>query len=242
MPALFIAGSHTDVGKTHVACALVRAARGQGLSADVLKPVVSGFDPAAWRDSDPGRLLESLGRDRTQTALEAMSPWRYAAPLAPPAAAAREGRPLPLSPVVAFCRTGLAGSADLRLIEGVGGLMSPLAEAATGLDLMMALGLPVILVGGSYLGAISHTLTALEVIRTRGLEVACVVISESGLPEAPDFDETVCLTTRHALGAPVVAAGRGAGETWAADILRALYWRRDATEPGLEGALPRPGG
>lgn len=240
--ALFVAGSHTDVGKTHVACALVRAAQGQGLSADVLKPVVSGFDPAAWRDSDPGRLLDALGRERTQAALEAMSPWRYAAPLAPPAAAAREGRALPLGPVVAFCRTGLAGGADLRLVEGVGGLMSPLAEAATGLDLMMALGLPVVLVGGSYLGAISHTLTAIEVIRSRGLEVACVIVSQSGLPEAPDFDETVDLTTRHALGAPVFAAARGADETWAADILRALYRRRDATGPELKGALPRPGG
>ena len=68
--------------------------------------------------------------------------------------------------IVRFYRAQLAANpADLAIVEGVGGLMSPIAEDVTGLELMVALGLPVVLVGGSYLGAISHTLTALEVRR-----------------------------------------------------------------------------
>jgi dethiobiotin synthetase len=212
---LFVAGAHTDVGKTHVACALIAAARAQGLTAEALKPVVSGFDVADWEESDPGRLLAALGQSPTLTTLEAMSPWRFTAPLAPPMAARREGVRLELAPVVAFCRAGLAATrADLRLVEGVGGLMSPIAEAATGLDVMLALGLPTVLVGGSYLGAISHTLTALEVLRARGLPVATVVVSESADPDAPDFADTVAAVRAFAGAAPVIAAPRGPPETW----------------------------
>ena len=80
----FVAGSHTDIGKTHVGCALIRAARARGLSAEALKPVASGFDPADWADSDPGRLLAALGRPLDLAHLEPMTPWRFAAPLAPP--------------------------------------------------------------------------------------------------------------------------------------------------------------
>ena len=230
MTALFIAGAHTDVGKTHVACALLRAARARGLTADAFKPVVSGFDPADWADSDPGRLLGALGRPLNGAALAAMSPWRFAAPLAPPMAARLEGRTLPLRWVVEATLTWLLTSdADLRLVEGVGGLMSPIAEAATGLDLMRALGLPTVLVGGSYLGAISHTLTALEVLRARGLPVAAVVISQSADPAGPDLAATVASIAEHAHGLPVTAAPRGVDAPWAGALLRgfALPGSRD---------------
>ena len=63
---IFVSGAHTDVGKTHVACALIRAARAEGLTVEALKPVVSGFSPADWADSDPGRLLAALGEPYKQ--------------------------------------------------------------------------------------------------------------------------------------------------------------------------------
>jgi dethiobiotin synthetase len=224
MSALFVAGAHTDVGKTHVACALIEAARAAGRTVEVLKPVVSGFDPAEWGASDPGRLLASLGRAPSEAALDAISPWRYAAPLAPPMAARREGRSLALAEIAAFCRRRLTDvTADLALVEGVGGLMSPIADDATGLELMTALGLPAVLVGGSYLGAISHTLTALDTARRRGLAVQAVVVSQSPEPDAPDFAETVADVRRFAGGVPVIAAPRaGAAQAWARAILALL--------------------
>ncbi|MGH6966296.1 MAG: dethiobiotin synthase, partial [Phenylobacterium sp.] len=179
MKSLFVAGAHTDIGKTFVACGLIRAARAAGLNVEALKPVASGFDPADWAGSDPGRLLQALGRPLDDDELQRITPWRFDAPLAPPMAARLEGRNLPLGPIVEVCRNRLSGSrADLFVIEGVGGLMSPLADAATGLDLMTALELPALLVGGGYLGAISHTLTALEVLRARGQSVVAVVLSQ----------------------------------------------------------------
>jgi dethiobiotin synthetase len=220
---VFIAGSHTDIGKTHVACALIRAARAQGLTVDALKPVASGFDADDWTDSDPGRLLAALGRPLTLSELDAITPWRFAAALAPPMAASREGRSLPLDPLVEVCAARLSASrADLVVVEGVGGLMSPLAEQATSLDLLTALGLPALLVGGGYLGAISHTLTALEVLRARGLPLSAVVVSQDADPEAPDFAEALALTAAHAAPTPVLPAPRTGGGDWAQALLAYL--------------------
>lgn len=221
MTALFVAGAHTDIGKTHVACALLRAARARGLTVDALKPVVSGFDFADWTESDPGRLIAAMGLSLSGAALDATSPWIFAAPLAPPMAAALEGKALTTSEVTRFCadRRTLA---DLFLVEGVGGVMSPLASDGLCLDLMRNLALPALLVGGSYLGAISHTLTALETLRAHAIPVAAVVVSEASDPTAPDFEETVALVARYAGGVPVTAARRGRDEAWADTLLTEL--------------------
>ena len=88
MRALFVAGTGTDLGKTHVACALLRAARARGLGVDAFKPVVSGFDSDAPQTSDPARLVAALGRP---DAWAEVSPRRYRAPLAPHLAARLEG-------------------------------------------------------------------------------------------------------------------------------------------------------
>lgn len=221
---LFVAGAHTEIGKTHVACGLLTAARDEGWTVDALKPVVSGFDPDDWSRSDPGRLLLAMESPSQPADLEAISPWRFAAPLAPPMAADLEGRPLTLGPVIDFCRRRLAGSkADLTVVEGVGGLMSPIARAATSLDLLEALAPWSVLVGGAYLGAVSHTLTALEVLKARGLAPAAVLVSESGDPDAPDFMGTVALVAEHAGDTAVIPVSRGPGYGWAGLALRAVF-------------------
>jgi dethiobiotin synthetase len=220
---LFVAGAQTEIGKTHVACGLVRAARDEGLAVDALKPVVSDFDEADWAGSDPGRLLSALGGPLTGEALANLSPWRFRAPLAPPSAARLEGRPLPFGPVVAFCRGRIAASpADLLVVEGVGGLMSPIAEGATSLDLLEALGAASVLVGGGYLGAISHILTALAVMRARGRPPAAVLVSQAAEPDAPDFRDTVALVQEHAGEARVIPVSRGSDEAWAGLALRSV--------------------
>ncbi|HEY3950452.1 dethiobiotin synthase [Phenylobacterium sp.] len=221
--SLFIAGSHTDIGKTHVACALIRAARAQGLVVEALKPIASGFDPTDWADSDPGRLLAALGEAPSAVALDRITPWRYAAPLAPPSAARLEGRTLPLEPLIDLCAGRLAASAaDLFLLESAGGLMSPLADDGICLDLLDALCLPVLLVGGGYLGAMSHTLTAAEVARGRGHPLRAIVVSQDADPTAPDFTETRSLIAAHAGGVPVFPAPRGGDQAWAQSLLAAL--------------------
>ncbi|MDP1875008.1 dethiobiotin synthase [Phenylobacterium sp.] len=219
MRALFIAGAHTDVGKTYVACALIAAARAQGLAVGAFKPAVSGMDPSDWGDSDPGRLLAALDRPLTAANLQAMSPLRFRAALSPPMAARLEGYDLRLETLVGLCQDALAAAGpELMLIEGAGGVMSPLSEDATNLDLMAALGLPVILVGGSYLGAISHTLTAASVVQARGLDLAAVILSQDADPSAPDFAETAKDVARFLPGALIISAPRN-GQDWARALI-----------------------
>lgn len=206
MRALFVAGTGTDIGKTHVACALIRAARARGLTVDAFKPVVSGFDPDQPEASDPARLALALGEP---DALARISPRRYRAPLAPNLAARLEGQTLRLEDLIADCRSRLdRPDRDLLLVEGAGGVMSPLTDTATNLDLMLALDLPVLLVAGSYLGTISHVLTALEAIRTRGLTVAAIVMSQS--PDAPDLAQTARALQAFETRAPLILAPRAA--------------------------------
>ena len=194
MTAIFVTGTGTDMGKTFLSAALIRHWRMAGHAVAAFKPVASGFDPATAQASDPGVLLAALGRPISD--IDAISPWRFAAPLSPDMAAAREGRAIGFDSVVEFSRRA-AKSADHVLIEGVGGIMVPLDGRHTVLDWMSALRLPVLLVAGSYLGTISHTLTALRVLAQRNLEVVAVAVSESTVPGAP-LDETVTTIARFA--------------------------------------------
>jgi dethiobiotin synthetase len=169
-----------------------------------LKPVVSGFgDPCA---SDTGLLLAALGEPAADDAVARLSPWRFAAPLSPDMAAAREGRAIDFDALVRFCRRGIAECDGTLFIEGVGGIMVPLDGTHTVLDLAAALGLPLILVTGSYLGTLSHSLTALRV--AAGLRIAAIVVNETpGSTVA--MDDTVATLRRFAPGIPVVALARG---------------------------------
>ena len=162
MTAIFITATGTDVGKTYVAASLIGHFRQMGRIVEAIKPVVSGYDPAQSANSDPGMLLRALGLPATAESIERISPWRFRAALSPDLAAQREGRGIDVDNVIAFCRSAVEQRQDLLLIEGVGGVMVPLDGERTILDVMMALQLPLILVTGSYLGTISHTLTALD--------------------------------------------------------------------------------
>ena len=216
MTALFVAGTGTDIGKTHVACALIRAVLARGMTVDAFKPVVSGFDPADPEASDPGRLAQALGEP---DALPRISPRRYRTPLAPNLAARLEGETLYLDDLLADCRDRLGRmDRDLLLIEGAGGVMSPLTDEDTNLDLMVALNLPILLVAGSYLGTVSHVLTALDVIRTRGLTVSAIAMSES--LDAPDLVQTGQMLEAFETRAPLILVPRG--ETWNAAPLADL--------------------
>jgi dethiobiotin synthetase len=206
--AIFVTGTGTDVGKTFLSAALIRHWRAAGHAVAAYKPVASGFDPATQQASDPGVLLGALGRPITD--IETISPWRFAAPLSPDMAAAREGRTLDFEAIVEFSHRA-ATSAERVLIEGVGGIMVPLDERHTVLDWMSTLRLPVLLVAGSYLGTISHTLTALRVLAQRNLTVVAVAVSESAVPGAP-LDETVATIARFADLIEVVGVPRLTGE------------------------------
>ncbi len=225
MAGIFVTGTGTDVGKTFVTAALIRHLRQAGKTVDAFKPVVSGFDPDRIETSDTGILLAALGRSVAAAEVERMSPWRFSAPLSPDIAARAEGRSIDFKALVDCSRHAAYGRGTI-FIEGVGGIMVPLDERHTVLDWMSALRIPVLLVAGSYLGTISHTLTALHVLAQRNLDIAGVVVSESENGGA-SLDDTVTTIARFAvpidvIGLPRLPAGADAPATVLGNLERLL--------------------
>lgn len=207
---VFVAGAGTEIGKTYVTAALTRRLRAQGRPVRTLKPLASGVPPLsdpAFAESDTARLLDAQGLAIEDETVEACSPWRFSAPLAPDQAAALEGRALDLSDLVGWCRGQVARTEETLIIEGVGGLMSPVTDRATGLDWLKALDVPALLVSGSYLGAISHALTACETLRLHGVPLLAIAVSESEGAPAP-LATVAASIARHA-GVPVFGLRRG---------------------------------
>ncbi|HEX9050492.1 MAG TPA: dethiobiotin synthase [Anaeromyxobacter sp.] len=179
MRGLFVTATDTGVGKTEVACALLRAARAAGLDAVGLKPAQSG----ATEDepSDAERL--HAASDRVEP-LEAICPYSLRAPLAPAVAARLEGIEISLPRILDAARA-LAARHAAVLVEGAGGLLVPLAGRETYADLAVALGLPVLVVARAGLGTVNHTALTVEALRRRGLAIAGIVLNRTAAEDDP---------------------------------------------------------
>lgn len=192
-PGLFITGTDTGVGKTYVAALIARALFEQGHTVGVYKPVASGCGPpcatgSASAKSTAGRTLpgglisndaihlwEAAGQPGQ---LARVCPQLFAAPLAPHLAAAEEGRQVDAK----LLTTGVdywQKRSDIVLVEGAGGLMSPLTEDEFNADLAYDLGYPLLIVVPNRLGAINQTLQTLIAAATfkEGLNVAGIVLN-----------------------------------------------------------------
>lgn len=207
MTRLFVTATGTDLGKTYVTAALCRAARRRGVSVRAIKPVASGFDPLDPAGSDPFILAEAQGLDGSRDALDTVSPWRFRPALSPDMAARREGRDVSFEAITDFCRTSFEGPEDLVLVEGVGGIRAPVSAGRTNRDLIAALNIPAILVAGSYLGTISHTLTALDSANQAGVTILALVLSQS-IDEPVETAETAAVLAGFAPTLPIIPLTR----------------------------------
>ena len=187
MTKLFITSSGTGIGKTLVTCALTWQLRQQGQTVKTLKPIISDFAEHRIEQTDTYDILHALEWDLTGEHITTVSPWRFIAPLSPDMAAAREGRSIDFDDLIAFCARD--HTEDHLLIEGVGGTFVPLDDTHLVADWITALTMPALLVVGSYLGTLSHTIASYEAMTERGLAVAGIVISESEESPVP-LEET----------------------------------------------------
>jgi dethiobiotin synthetase len=197
--AVFVTAIGTDCGKTHISAALVRELAAQDRPALALKPLMSGYSPSALETSDAGRLLAAMGRPVTDTSVSEICWRRFTEWSAPNVAARNAGTALDYDEMREFVMSEIQVFGGPVLVEGAGGVMSPLTDTHTNLDLICDLQLPVILLVSNYLGAVSHTLTALDALDRRGANVAAVVVTQS-LPNAglaaPLIDELSRWTRR----------------------------------------------
>lgn len=175
---LFITGTDTDVGKTYVAAMIARALVDAGHRVGVYKPVASGCrcESGGLVAGDAVALWEAAGKPGE---LDDVCPQRFEAAVAPHVAARAEGREIDEDLLLG----GLArwtDQCDIVLVEGAGGLMSPLSDELYNADLALALGYPLIVVSANTLGTINHTLQTLITAATfrEGLEIGGVVLTE----------------------------------------------------------------
>jgi len=175
------------------------------------------------RPADAALLQAAAGADEP---LATICPFPFEATVSAERAAHLAGTRLSLDDLVSACRAGV-GAGDFLLVEGAGGLLSPLAERATAADLARALGLPVLLVVPDRLGCLNHALLCTEALTARGLRCAAIVLNRlspshpAGLDNLDDLRRWVTL--------PVIAL------SYAAESIEAVPadW-----QPPLAGLLP----
>ncbi len=172
---LFIAGTDTEIGKTRVACALLRAARERGQRVAAIKPIAAGADPTpdGLRNEDALALLAAARGLPAGTAFAAedyaeANPYCFAAPVSPHIAAAEAGVEVDLNRIRTLADR-VAAKNDWLVVEGAGGWRAPLSATASMADLATALGDPVLLVVGVRLGCLNHAVLTTEAIRRSGL-------------------------------------------------------------------------
>ncbi len=199
LTGLFVTGTDTGVGKTWVAAILTRLLVQRGLRVRPRKPVESGC--ASGEDvllpQDAVALWEAAGGTES---LQQVCAYPLRAALSPERAAVLEGRTLNLDQLVTACQSGV-DAGDFLLVEGAGGLLSPLAAGTTNADLAATLRLPVLVVAADRLGVINHTLLTVEALQHRALPLVSVVLNQAGPMTDPLMDNAADLA--HWLDCPV---------------------------------------
>ena len=190
---VFVTGTDTGVGKTQVAAALLSLLADAGLSPAPFKP----YETGCTRLSRPADALELRAAAGSTDSLDEVCVHRFRAPLAPGVAAARMGRTTEFRPVLAAFRT-FEGRA--LVAEGAGGLLVPLDRRRDVVDLIEALGLPVLVVARAGLGTLNHTGLSLRLLASRGIPVRAVVLSRSSAARDPSVEDNAAwLAARHAI-------------------------------------------
>jgi dethiobiotin synthetase len=173
LSSLFITGTGTEVGKTYVAALIAKQLVSEGVRVGVYKPAASGCRDDV--SDDAVALWEAAGRPLT---LDDVCPQRFTAPLAPHLAAREESRRVD----AALLRSGYEvwrETYDFVLVEGAGGLMSPLSDDDYNADLARDLGLPLLVVAANRVGVINDVMQTLITAEAKGLRIAGVVLNET---------------------------------------------------------------
>jgi dethiobiotin synthetase len=196
LPGLFVVGTDTGVGKTRVAAAIARSVIDAGHRVGVLKPVATGAvrNGDGWHSDDVELLREAIGGEAPH---QWICPIVFEEPVAPVVAARLRGIPLEHAHLERMVDVALAWwshHAEVMIVEGIGGLLTPLAEGTTVADLAVALDYPLVIVAHRGLGALNHTLLTVEAARHRGLRIAGLILNSvqpttHPLAEATNADE-----------------------------------------------------
>jgi dethiobiotin synthetase len=175
---IVLSGTDTGVGKTFTGVGLALALRNQGRRVVAVKPLESGCNKEASTTEDGVVLARATGQTEPLRAL-----LRFRDPVAPPEAAEREGRSIDFEDLIA--RVGHhCANAEIAIVEGAGGLLSPLTWDKTIVDFAKRLQTSVLLVAADRLGTINHTVMAIEIVKAAGLPLLGIVLNPPGQADA----------------------------------------------------------
>jgi len=168
---LFITGTDTAVGKTHVTAALLTELRRRGVAAAAFKPIACGT--GGRHDAE----IYAAIMDHEQP-LNIINPIYLRHPLAPSVAAKLEGKRIDLRKILRTYHQ-LSTNYSIVLIEGAGGLLVPIRENYFVADLVKALKLPLLIVARLGLGTINHTLLTVRQAKAHGLKITGLVLNDT---------------------------------------------------------------
>jgi dethiobiotin synthetase len=192
----FVAAIGTDIGKTFLVENLCRILP----NVAAIKPIASGFREGD-EGSDSAKILSALSLENSPQNINSITPWRFE-----PAVSPHFAGKINFDEVVDFCQTKIseAKSANkILFIEAAGGVMTPINYEKTFLDLAAELKIPTLLVSANYLGAISHTLCALEALKARGVVVEKIILNDD-LPMVAKSPNELVTTLKNFGGVEVV--------------------------------------
>lgn len=172
---LFVTGTDTGVGKTYVSAGIARALTCRGVDVGVMKPAETGCRMRGGRLMPRDALL-LIKSANVKDPLSLVNPYRFRRPLAPAVAAELEEKTIDPSKIIKAFQL-LSNRHDFMIVEGAGGIMVPLSENYTYLDLAKKLGLPVLIVARPGLGTINHTMLTIAALRGRKIRIAGIVIN-----------------------------------------------------------------
>ena len=230
MRGVFVTGTDTEVGKTVVACTIAATVASRGERVAVFKPAVTGLAEPLAVLPDHELLRRSAGSPQSA---EAVSPYRFGPPVSPHLAAELAGIEISPGHLVAAAEAA-AASADVLVVEGVGGLLVPLWREYLVRDFAAELSVPLVIAARPGLGTINHTLMTIACARAAGLEVAAVVLTPWGrFPSAMERSNRATIETLgevETYGLPRVEIASGLGplrslpaERWVGEEVQAGY-------------------
>ncbi len=175
----FITGINTDIGKTFLVENLCRILTEKKIAVRAIKPIASGFNDDDLQ-SDSAKILSALGEKISKKNIDKITPWRFQEPISPHFAAKKSGKKINFLEVVKFCKKEIAAAKknqEFLFIETAGGVMTPINDKKTFLNLAAELKIPTLLLSGNYLGSISQTLCALEALKNKKIFVEKIIVN-----------------------------------------------------------------
>jgi len=179
----FITGTDTGVGKTFVTAGISAVLKEKGINVGVMKPVETGC-PEGIGGLEPQDTIFLKRMASVNDELDLINPYRFKTPVAPSIASREIGQTIYLNKIKG-CYEELASRHTIMLVEGIGGLLVPLNEKETVADLIKLLGLPVVVIVASRLGAINHTLLTVKYAQGYGIEVRGIILNYPNLGTDP---------------------------------------------------------